>query len=93
VDYEGWGDTEVSDGMSTCAARRADMPCCPAHYGFLLVAFAFIALLGAELVLLTTIPGTNYDGADGKAAQAEILTTMEFARPFDITNLNRDPDG
>src|SRR5499427_6764796 len=76
--------------MSACAARRADMPkpCVPAHYGFLLVAFAFIALLGAELVLLTTIPGTNYDGADGKAAQAEILTTLEFAKRFDITNLN-----
>jgi hypothetical protein len=62
--------------------------CVPAHHGFLLVAFAFIALLGAELVLLTTIPGTNYDGADGKAAQAEILTTLEFAKRFDITNLN-----
>src|SRR5215471_9684921 len=90
MDHKGWGDTEVSDGMSACATRRADMPksCGPAHYGFLLVAFAFIALVGAELVLVTTIPGTSYDGADGKAAQAEILTTMEFARPFDITNLN-----
>jgi hypothetical protein len=60
----------------------------PAYRGFLLVAFAFIALLGAELVLVTTIPGTNYDGADGKAAQAEILTTLAFAKVFDITNLN-----
>jgi hypothetical protein len=58
------------------------------HRGLFLVAFAFIALLGAELVLVTTIPGTNYDGADGKAAQAEILTTLEFAKVFDITNLN-----
>ena len=83
-------NTEVWDGMSGRAARSADMPksCVSAHYGFLLVAFAFIALLGAELVLLTTIPGTNYDGADGKAAQAEILTTLEFAQRFDITNLN-----
>ena len=60
----------------------------PSHCGFLLTAFAFIALLGAELVLIITIPGTNYDGTDGKAAQAEILATLEFARPFDITNLN-----
>jgi len=60
----------------------------PAHRGLFLVAFAFIALLGAELVLVTTIPGTNYDGADGKAAQAEILTTLAFAKVFDITNLN-----
>ena len=34
------------------------------------------------------MPGINYAGADGKAAQAEILATLEFARPFDITNLN-----
>jgi len=90
VDYEGWGDTEVSDGMSAFAARKADMPesCDPAHRGLLLVAFAFVALLAAELVLITTIPGTNYDGADGKAAQAEILATLAFARPFEITNLN-----
>src|SRR6516162_7359692 len=90
VDYEGRGDTEVSDGMSVRPAPRAHMPawCGPAHRGFLLVAFAFIALLGAELVMITSIPGTNYDGADGMAAQAEILTTLEFARPFDITNLN-----
>ena len=82
---------KVPDGMSARAAQRADMPesCCgPAHRGFLLVAFGFIALLGAQLLLVTSIPGTNYDGADGMAAQAEILTTMEFARPFNITNLN-----
>ncbi len=62
--------------------------CGPAHRGLLLVAFGFIALLGAQLLLVTSIPGTSYDGADGMAAQAEILATMEFARPFEITNLN-----
>jgi hypothetical protein len=60
----------------------------PAYRGFLLVVFAFIALAVAELVLVVTLPGTNYGGADGKAAQAEILATLEFARPFEITNLN-----
>jgi hypothetical protein len=59
-----------------------------AYCGFVLVTFAFIALVGAELVSLITIPGTTYGGADGKAAQAEILATLEFARPFDITSLN-----
>jgi len=83
-------NTKVSDRMSARAARRADVMESrgPSHCGFLLTAFAFIALLGAELVLIITIPGTNYDGTDGKAAQAEILATLEFARPFDITNLN-----
>src|SRR5262249_35236478 len=59
-----------------------------AQRGVALVVFGFIALVGAELVLVVTIPGTNYGGADGKAAQAEIFATLEFARPFDITNLN-----
>jgi hypothetical protein len=81
-------NTKVSDEMSARAARRADKSRGPSHCGFLLTAFAFIALLGAELVLIITIPGTNYDGTDGKAAQAEILAALEFARPFDITNLN-----
>ena len=38
--------------------------------------------------LVLTIPGQNYAGADGKAAQAIILATLEFARPFHISNLN-----
>ena len=50
--------------------------------------FAFIALAIADVVLVLMMPGINYAGADGKAAQAEILITLEFARPFDVTNLN-----
>jgi len=49
---------------------------------------AFIVLVFAELLLVLAITGTNYGSADGKAAQAEILATLEFARRFDITNLN-----
>jgi hypothetical protein len=58
------------------------------YWDFALVAFAFVALVGAELALIITIPGGNYGGADGKAAQAAILATLEFARAFDISNLN-----
>ena len=53
-----------------------------------LVVFAFIALVVAEVVLVLALPGINYSSGDGKAAQAEILATLEFARPFHITNLN-----
>jgi hypothetical protein len=76
--------------MTARAAGRPHLPesCGPAHWRLLLVAFGFVALVGAELVLVTTIPGTNYDGPDGMAAQAEILTTLAFARPFAVTNLN-----
>jgi len=58
------------------------------YWSFALVAFTFFALVGAELALIITVPGVNYGGADGKAAQAEILATLEFGRPFDISNLN-----
>ncbi len=72
------------------AAGRSDLSESPrrTYWGFALVAFAFVALVGAELALIITIPGGNYGGADGKAAQAEILATLEFARAFDISNLN-----
>ena len=82
--------TEISDRVRAGAARRADLPESPSrsYWGFVLVAFAFVALVGAELVLVITIQGGNYGGADGKAAQAEILATLKFARPFDISNLN-----
>jgi hypothetical protein len=56
--------------------------------GVLLVVCGFLALLGAELVLILAIPGINYAGADGKAAQAIVLATLEFAKPFHISNLN-----
>src|SRR3984893_12160346 len=54
----------------------------------LLALSGFLALVGTELVLVLTIPGINYAGADGKAAQAVILATLEFAKPFHISNLN-----
>jgi hypothetical protein len=60
----------------------------PIASDFALVAFAFFALVGAKLALIIAVPGVNYGGADGKAAQAEILATLEFGRPFDISNLN-----
>jgi hypothetical protein len=71
-------------------ATRTDLPELPSrrYWGVALVAFAFFALVGAELALVIAVPGVNYGGADGKAAQAEILTTLEFGRPFDISNLN-----
>jgi hypothetical protein len=83
-------NTEMWDRGGAGAAGRSD----PSestrqrYWGFGLVAFALVALLGAELVLIITIPGGNYGGADGKAAQAAILATLEFARAFDISSLN-----
>jgi hypothetical protein len=88
--YEGRGDTEVSDGVSPGAAAKTGSPelRSRAYCGFALVAFAGIVLIGTELALVILIPGTNYGGADGKAAEAMILATLEFAQRFSITNLN-----
>jgi hypothetical protein len=74
-------------GDSAGPAGSPDLPA-PSSRGFLLVVFAFIALAVAEVVLVFMTPGLDYAGPDGKAAQAEILATLEFARPFSITNLN-----
>jgi hypothetical protein len=81
--------TDVSGRIFSAAVARADMPASRglADHDYLIV-FAFIALVVAELVLVLALPGINYSSGDGKAAQAEILATLEFARPFHITNLN-----
>jgi hypothetical protein len=80
--------TDASGQVSSAGpAGSTDLPA-PCSRGFLLVVFAFIALAVAEVVLVLMTPGLYYAGPDGKAAQAEILATLEFARPFSITNLN-----
>src|SRR5689334_15695782 len=83
------GFTDVSGQISSAATARADMPASRglADRDFLVV-FAFIALVVAEVVLVLALPSINYSSGDGKAAQAEILATLEFAQPFHITNLN-----
>src|SRR4051812_29629038 len=79
--------TDVSGDVSSAGpAASADLSA-PCGRGFLVV-LAFIALAVAEVVLVLMMPGVNYAGADGKAAQAVILATLEFARPFHISNLN-----
>jgi hypothetical protein len=80
--------TTLSAKLSAAASADLPAPWTPSHGRFLLILFAFAALAVAELVLMLMMPGINYAGADGKAAEAEILTTLEFARPFAITNLN-----
>jgi hypothetical protein len=76
--------------MTAISATSSHLP--KIHGGakldFVLGAFGLVALVAAELVLVITIPGTNYAGGDGKAAQATILATLEFAERFDVSNLD-----
>jgi hypothetical protein len=79
---------DVAGAASPAAAGDAPPSRSRIDGGIPLVAIGVLALLGAELVLVLTIPGINYTGADGKAAQAIILATLELAKPFYISNLN-----
>src|SRR5262245_689482 len=47
-----------------------------------------IALLIAEWILTTTIPGTHYSQDDGKMAQAVIRTALKFGGLFQLNNIN-----
>jgi hypothetical protein len=47
--------------------------------------FALLGLLLAEWMMVLAIHGTNYDGADGKMAQATILAAVKFGGFFQVT--------
>jgi hypothetical protein len=50
--------------------------------------FGLAALLAAEWVLMSAIPGTQYSQSDGKMAQAVIHTALKFGGLFQLNNLN-----
>jgi hypothetical protein len=53
-----------------------------------IVAFAILALVAAELMLSSAIRGTNFNGGDGKFAQAIILTAYKFGDFFHFNDIN-----
>ena len=54
----------------------------------IVVALAIAALLAAEWVLTSAIPGTQYAQGDGKMAQAVIHTALTFGGLFEFNNIN-----
>jgi hypothetical protein len=74
-------------GIKTGGARIAQNGACKT-YELAVAAFALLALLAAQWMLSSAIHGTNYDGADGKMAQATIFAAVKFTAPFQITTLN-----
>src|SRR5262245_37144991 len=52
------------------------------------IVIAGAALLAAQWVLATLVPGTNYYGVDGKMAQSAAIAAFKFAGYFDVTNLS-----
>src|SRR5262249_10313885 len=55
---------------------------------FIIAGFGLIALLTAEWVLTSAIPGTQYSQGDGKVAQAVIRTALKFGGIFNLNNIN-----
>src|SRR5262249_8293416 len=55
---------------------------------FNVAGFGLIALLVAEWILTSAIPGTQYSQGDGKMAQAVIHTALNFGGIFDLNNIN-----
>src|SRR5215510_14817326 len=55
---------------------------------FIIAGFGLIALLAAEWVLTSAIPGTQYSQGDGKMAQAVIHTALKFGGIFHLNNIN-----
>jgi len=55
---------------------------------FIIAGFGLIALLAAEWVLTSAIPGTQYSQGDGKVAQAVIHAALNFGGMFDLNNIN-----
>jgi hypothetical protein len=53
-----------------------------------IVGFAGLCLVAAELILSTAIRGTNFDGADGKMAQALIFAAQRFGGFLQFNNIN-----
>jgi hypothetical protein len=59
-----------------------------ASHEWIVAGFALVALLSAQWMLSSAIHGTNYDGGDGKMAQATILAAIKFGAPFQVTTIS-----
>jgi hypothetical protein len=57
-------------------------------YEWRVAGFALLALLVAQWMLSSAIHGTNYDGGDGKMAQAMILAAVKFSGLFQVTTIS-----
>jgi hypothetical protein len=73
----------IEMGVPIVAQRRPDKT-----FELAVAGFAFLTLLVAQWMLVTSIHGTNYDGLDGKMAQATILAAVNFTAPFQLTTIS-----
>jgi hypothetical protein len=74
-------DASLPNGTGS---RTLAMP----SYEWIVAGFALAALLFVQWMLSSAIHGTNYDGSDGKMAQATILAAVKFSAPFQVTTMS-----
>jgi hypothetical protein len=74
-------------GIETSASTIVRHPTTKA-YELFIATFALLALLAAQWMLSSAIYGTNYDGGDGKMAQATILAAVKFSGLFQVTTIS-----
>src|SRR5262245_48840216 len=68
--------------------RRIELIWTANSFEFVVAGFALSALLVAQWMLSSAIHGTNYDGGDGKMAQATILAAVKFSGLFQVTTIS-----
>jgi len=68
--------------------RRIELIWTANSFEFVVAGFALSALLVAQWMLSSAIHGTNYDGVDGKMAQATILAAVKFSGLFEVTTIS-----
>jgi hypothetical protein len=60
----------------------------PVSWEVLIAGLSLLMLLAAQVLLCSTIHGTNYLGADGKQTQATVIAALNFSGWFHVTNIS-----
>src|SRR5215468_7082615 len=78
----------MSDGGTRMGEHPTARSGATAFSEIVVAGFALLALLVAQWMLSSAIHGTNYDGGDGKMAQATILAAVKFSGLFQVTTIS-----
>jgi hypothetical protein len=73
------GSRSQIESTRAIATRRAEV---------VVAVLALVALLVAQFLIARSIPGTNYNGVDGKMMQGLAVAAFQFGGIPDLTNLN-----
>jgi hypothetical protein len=88
VMQEALSNLTCASGHGEFVPRAAELKRSAISFEIAIVTFAILALVAAELMLSSAIRGTNFDGGDGKMAQAVILAAYKFGGFLQFNNIN-----